>query len=73
MAKLTFLGSASALPDEQHENTHFCDSRGEPHHPGGLRASAFVRLAKAGISAMDIEDIILTHFHPDHVSGMPCC
>ncbi len=71
MAKLTFLGSASALPDEQHENTHFVIQKGSRTILVDCAASAFVRLAKAGISAMDIEDIILTHFHPDHVSGMP--
>ncbi len=71
MAKLTFLGSASALPDEQHENTHFVIQEGKRTILVDCAASAFVRISKAGISAMDIEDVILTHFHPDHVSGMP--
>lgn len=29
------------------------------------------RLAKAGVDFMDVTDLILTHFHPDHVSGVP--
>jgi ribonuclease Z len=33
--------------------------------------NAFVRLEQAGIHYGDISDIILTHFHPDHVSGLP--
>lgn len=30
-----------------------------------------VRLARAGIVLDSITDLILTHFHPDHVSGVP--
>jgi ribonuclease Z len=30
-----------------------------------------VRLQKAGIQLSSISDLILTHFHPDHVSGVP--
>jgi ribonuclease Z len=33
--------------------------------------NAFVRLEQAGIRYQDITDVILTHFHPDHVSGLP--
>jgi ribonuclease Z len=30
-----------------------------------------LRLAEAGITLDQISDIILTHFHPDHVGGLP--
>ncbi len=30
-----------------------------------------VRLEQAGIDFNDLTDIIITHFHPDHVSGVP--
>jgi ribonuclease Z len=30
-----------------------------------------VRLEEAGIDFNDLTDIIITHFHPDHVSGVP--
>ena len=30
----------------------------------------FVRLEQAGIHYGEISDVILTHFHPDHVSGV---
>jgi ribonuclease Z len=33
--------------------------------------NTFVRLEQAGIHYLDISDVILTHFHPDHVSGLP--
>jgi ribonuclease Z len=29
------------------------------------------RLEQAGVDFMDLTDLILTHFHPDHVSGVP--
>jgi metal-dependent hydrolase (beta-lactamase superfamily II) len=30
-----------------------------------------VRLSKAGVDFNRLTDLILTHFHPDHVSGVP--
>ncbi len=71
MAKLIILGSSNAIPDADHENTHMVlagktrtvliDSPGTP----------LVRLAQAGLDSNQVTDIILTHFHPDHVSGLP--
>ena len=34
-------------------------------------SNPILRLEKAGIDLDHITDIILTHFHPDHVSGVP--
>jgi ribonuclease Z len=34
-------------------------------------ANANLRLNKVGIDQEDISDIIITHFHADHVSGLP--
>jgi ribonuclease Z len=33
--------------------------------------TAVVRLQTAGIALDDVKELILTHFHPDHVSGVP--
>ena len=70
MHKLVILGSSFAIPDVNHENTHMAlvsdgrfiliDSPGNP----------IVRLQKAGLDLEQLSDIILTHFHPDHVSGI---
>jgi len=59
------------VPVEDHANTHMAiegekdvvliDSPGTPS----------VRLAHAGISFDQVQDLILTHFHPDHVGGVP--
>lgn len=71
MAKLVILGSSNALSSKDSENTHMVligdqrvvmvDCVNNPVH----------RLAQAGVDFLDITDLILTHFHPDHVSGVP--
>jgi ribonuclease Z len=71
MSKVVVLGTANSVPDERHENTHLAvvthlrtilvDCVGNP----------IVRLNKAGIELESISELILTHFHPDHVSGLP--
>jgi len=71
MTKLIVLGSSNAIPALEHENTYLVlvgktrtvlvDCPGNP----------LVRLEKVGIDYNDISDIVLTHFHPDHISGLP--
>ena len=71
MAKLIILGSANAIPDKNHENTHMVVI-GEDHTLLiDCVSNPIVRLRRAGIEPDQITDVILTHFHPDHVSGLP--
>lgn len=72
MQKVIILGSSNAIPTKDSENTHMVlvgtkrvvliDS------PGG---NPILRLEQSGLSFNDLTDIIVTHFHPDHVSGVP--
>jgi ribonuclease Z len=71
MPKLVFLGTASAVPDENHENTYMAVLGRQQTILIDCSNNAFVRLEQAGIHYGDISDVILTHFHPDHVSGLP--
>jgi len=71
MGKIIVLGSASAVPDEQHENTHFLLQEGEHTVLIDCAGSPVQRLSRAGVELNSITDIIVTHFHPDHVSGIP--
>jgi ribonuclease Z len=71
MPKLVFLGTASAVPDENHENTYMAILGRQQTILIDCSNNAFVRLEQAGIHHGDITDVILTHFHPDHVSGLP--
>lgn len=71
MARLTILGSAAAVSDATHDNTHLLLQ--------GDRGSTILidcgsnplpKLAQMGVGANDLTALILTHFHPDHVSGL---
>ncbi len=71
MPKLIILGTSNAIPDEKHENTHMV-------LVGETRTilidcvnSPILRLQKAGVDFNGLTDLILTHFHPDHVAGVP--
>jgi ribonuclease Z len=71
MSKFIVLGSAQAIPDEEHDNTHFAlvyDQRVVLIDTGN---NPIVRLKQAGLDILWLSDLILTHFHPDHVAGVP--
>jgi len=71
MSHLILLGTSNAIPDPDHENTHMALTTNEGVILIDCVGSPNVRLTKAGISLSSITDLILTHFHPDHVSGVP--
>jgi ribonuclease Z len=69
MGRVIVMGSASAVPDATHENTHVLVEAGSRVVLVDCPGSPMVRLEQAGIEPNRLTDIILTHFHPDHVSG----
>ncbi|OGO17060.1 MAG: hypothetical protein A2Z14_09135 [Chloroflexi bacterium RBG_16_48_8] len=71
MPYVVLLGTSNAIPDPAHENTHLAVVTDERVILIDCVGSPNVRLLKAGISMKAITDLILTHFHPDHVSGVP--
>lgn len=71
MAKLTILGSSNAIPSLEHENTHMVLETKNHTIMVDCVGNPLVRLQMAGINFQNITDIILTHFHPDHVGGLP--
>lgn len=71
MTELIILGSASAVPTLERENSYFA-VRGQGFHllvdaPG----NPITRLQQAGLDPLSVTDLVLTHFHPDHVAGAP--
>ncbi len=71
MTKLIILGSSNAVPTQDHENTHLallCENRTVLID---CVSNPLLRLEQAGIDPLALTDMILTHFHPDHVSGVP--
>ncbi len=71
MSKVIILGSSNAIPTTEHENTHMVVIGRERMGMVDCVSNPILRLEKAGIDFNDLTDLILTHFHPDHVSGVP--
>ncbi|MEE9188083.1 MAG: MBL fold metallo-hydrolase [Anaerolineales bacterium] len=71
MVKVIILGSSNAIPEENHENSHMALVGDDRLALIDCVNNPIVRLHKAGLDVEDVTDIILTHFHPDHVSGVP--
>jgi ribonuclease Z len=71
MAHLIFLGTSNAISGEDHENTHMVVVGEKRTVLIDCPNSPFLRFQKAGVDFNRLSDLILTHFHPDHVSGVP--
>ena len=72
MARVIILGSAGAVNDASHDYTHFIlvgDSGTSVLVDAG--SNPLGKIESLGIDADGLQDVILTHFHPDHVSGVP--
>lgn len=71
MSKVVVLGSSFVMPDETHENTHLALLGREGIVMIDAAAHPVTQLRKAGLDFNAVTDLILTHFHPDHVYGVP--
>ncbi|HSR20493.1 MAG TPA: MBL fold metallo-hydrolase [Anaerolineales bacterium] len=71
MSKVILLGSSNAVATENHENTHMVIVGGDRAVMVDCVSSPLLRLEKAGVDFQKVTDLIVTHFHPDHVSGLP--
>ena len=71
MAKIIFLGTANAVPNKDHESAHLLIDAGTRVILVDCAGNPVMRLDQAGIDPLTITDLVLTHFHPDHVAGLP--
>lgn len=71
MGTIVILGTANAVPDDRHENTHLLIQEGERSILVDCTGNPVAELKRAGVDPDRLTDLILTHFHPDHVSGVP--
>ena len=71
MSKLIILGSSNAISHKDHENTHMVIVGEKRTVLVDCVSNPILRLEQAGVDFNAITDLILTHFHPDHVSGVP--
>lgn len=69
--EIIILGSSNAVPRQGFENTHFAVEQSGRVVLVDCAGNPMIRLPEAGIAFEQIEDLVLTHFHPDHVSGAP--
>ncbi len=71
MPKVIILGSSNAIPTKDSENTHLVIAGKDRMLLIDSGTNPIVRLEQAGLDFDHLTDIILTHFHPDHASGIP--
>ena len=71
MARLTFLGTSNAISGENADNAHMVLEIGERVILIDSPSNPLLKLASLGIDYENVSDLIVTHFHPDHVSGIP--
>jgi ribonuclease Z len=65
------LGVAAAQPTAEHDNSYLAVVRDERYWLIDCAGNPIGRLMQAGLDPLNIEGLILTHFHPDHVYGLP--
>ena len=69
--KLVVLGSSNAIPASGHDNTMFALVSAGSTVLVDCGVNPVVKFQQAGIPLDSLDHIIITHFHPDHVSGFP--
>ncbi|MCD6345562.1 MAG: MBL fold metallo-hydrolase [Anaerolineae bacterium] len=65
------LGIAAALPDAAHANSYLAVVREKRYWLVDCADSPITRLQQAGLDPLAVRGVIITHFHPDHVYGLP--
>lgn len=71
MAKVIILGASNSIPTRESENTHMVLVGKDRTVLIDSVSNPILRLEQAGLDFNELTDIIVTHFHPDHVSGLP--
>jgi len=71
MGKIIILGSSAAIPSDGADNTHLVILSKKHTILVDTASNPILSLGKAGVDPNRVSDLILTHFHPDHVSGLP--
>lgn len=69
MATLTFLGTGTAVPTIGHDNTYLALEGEQSTLLIDCAGSPLLKLQLAGIEPSQLQYVILTHRHPDHIYG----
>lgn len=70
MKRLIILGSANAVPKVGQDNAHLLIEGKEKIVMVDCGDNP-VKVIEAGFSILDVTDLVLTHFHADHVGSLP--
>ncbi|MGC9395987.1 MAG: MBL fold metallo-hydrolase [Anaerolineae bacterium] len=65
------LGVAAALADAGHANSYLAVAGSDGYWLVDCADGPIGRLQRAGLDPLAVRGIIITHFHPDHVYGLP--
>jgi ribonuclease Z len=71
MPRVIILGSSNAIPAVDAENTHLVVVGEQRTVLIDAGSNPILRLEQQGVRFDQLSDIVVTHFHPDHVSGLP--
>jgi len=71
VARVVALGTSAAGPDESHANTYLALEGEQGFLLIDCADSPIVRIRRAGLVPEHWRGLIITHFHPDHVFGVP--
>lgn len=71
MDRVTILGSANAVPKIGQDNTHLLIETGTSTVMVDCGDNPVAKVAAAGSHINKVNDLILTHFHADHVGSLP--
>lgn len=71
MPEVIILGSAAALPSAKRENTYLVVRDAHSAVLVDCAGSPIQRLQEVGVNPVDLDGLIITHHHPDHIYGVP--
>lgn len=71
MAQIAILGTAAAVSDAEHDYTHFLLKGNTGAVLVDCGSNPLGKIRNLGLQDDALQDMILTHFHPDHVAGVP--
>lgn len=69
--KVVFLGTQDATPDAENSGTSFVVGSKATSVLVDVTGTWLQGLLKAGLDPLDLDALVITHFHPDHAHGLP--
>ena len=71
MEKITILGSSNAVAKKDQQNTHLLFETTKRKILVDCGNHPAASLGRAGVEINEVTDLVLTHFHADHVGTLP--